>query len=202
MKAVTWQGKRDVRVDTVPDPKIIEPTDAIVRVTSSGICGSDLHLYETLGSSCVSRACSPSARRRRYAARARARHCWATRSSTGRSPAARPSTCGCRIDRLGALLAAIATARRGGTISLSGVYGGMVDPLPMMELFDKQIQLRMGQANVRRWIDDILPLVTGDGDPLGTEDFTTHTLPLADAPHGYEIFQRKQDGAIKVLLRP
>src|SRR5215211_2364001 len=48
MKAVTWHGKRDVRVDTVPDPRIERPTDAIVRITSSGICGSDLHLYEVL----------------------------------------------------------------------------------------------------------------------------------------------------------
>ncbi len=49
MKAVTWHGKRDVRVETVPDPAIQAPTDAIIRVTSSGICGSDLHLYEVLG---------------------------------------------------------------------------------------------------------------------------------------------------------
>ncbi len=49
MKAVTWHGKRDVRVDTVPDPTIQEPTDAIIRVTSTGLCGSDLHLYEVLG---------------------------------------------------------------------------------------------------------------------------------------------------------
>src|SRR4051794_11943421 len=49
MKAVTWHGRRDVRVDDVPDPTIQEPTDAIVRVTSSAICGSDLHLYELFG---------------------------------------------------------------------------------------------------------------------------------------------------------
>src|SRR6195952_3216780 len=49
MKAVTWHGKRDIRVDTVPDPKIEDPTDAIVRITTTGICGSDLHLYEVLG---------------------------------------------------------------------------------------------------------------------------------------------------------
>src|SRR5437764_10314668 len=49
MKALTWHGRRDVRVDTVPDPSIEQPTDAIIRVTSSGICGSDLHLYEVLG---------------------------------------------------------------------------------------------------------------------------------------------------------
>jgi threonine dehydrogenase-like Zn-dependent dehydrogenase len=106
------------------------------------------------------------------------------------------------MDRLSVLHAAIDTVRRGGTISLSGVYGGMVDPLPMMELFDKQIQLRMGQANVKRWVDDILPLLTGDGDPLGVEDLATHRLPLERAPHAYEIFQRKQDGAVKILLAP
>ena len=92
--------------------------------------------------------------------------------------------------------------RRGGTISLSGVYGGAADPMPMMDLFDKQIQLRMGQANVHRWIDDLLPLVSGDDDPLGLDDFTTHTLPLEDAPKAYEMFQKKQDGAIKVLFQP
>jgi threonine dehydrogenase-like Zn-dependent dehydrogenase len=106
------------------------------------------------------------------------------------------------IDRLSVLHAAVDTVRRGGTISLSGVYGGMVDPMPMMDLFDKQIQLRMGQANVKRWIDDILPLVQEDSDPLGVEDLATHKVPLDQAPHAYEIFQKKQDGAIKVLLQP
>src|SRR5918912_2302999 len=48
MKAVAWHGRRDVRVDTVPDPSIEKPTDAIVRVTTTAICGSDLHLYEVL----------------------------------------------------------------------------------------------------------------------------------------------------------
>jgi threonine dehydrogenase-like Zn-dependent dehydrogenase len=100
------------------------------------------------------------------------------------------------------LYAAIDTVRRGGTISLSGVYGGMVDPLPMMDLFDKQIQLRMGQANVKRWIDDIMPLLQGDEDPLDVEGLATHKVPLDQAPHAYEMFQKKQDGAIKVLLLP
>jgi threonine dehydrogenase-like Zn-dependent dehydrogenase len=97
---------------------------------------------------------------------------------------------------------AIASVRRGGTVSLSGVYGGMADPMPMMDLFDKQIQLRMGQANVKRWIDDLLPLVSADDDPLGTEQLVTHRLPLDEAPHAYEIFQKKQDGAIKIVLQP
>ena len=105
-------------------------------------------------------------------------------------------------DRLSALYLAIDTVRRGGTISLIGIYGGMADPLPMLTLFDKQIQLRMGQANVKRWAPEIMPLLSGDGDPLGVEGFATHTMPLAEGPRGYEIFQKKQDGAIKVLLRP
>jgi threonine dehydrogenase-like Zn-dependent dehydrogenase len=106
------------------------------------------------------------------------------------------------VDRLSVLHTAIDAVRRGGTISLSGVYGGMADPMPMMDLFDKQIQLRMGQANVKRWIDDLMPLVLDEADPLGVEDLATHKLPLDEAPHAYEIFQRKEDGAIKILLQP
>jgi threonine dehydrogenase-like Zn-dependent dehydrogenase len=105
------------------------------------------------------------------------------------------------VDRLAALTDAIHSVRRGGTLSISGVYGGALDPLPMMELFDKGIQIRMGQAHVRRWTDRIMPLLL-DGDPLGTEDFATHRLPLEQAPHGYEIFQRKEEGAVKVVLAP
>jgi threonine dehydrogenase-like Zn-dependent dehydrogenase len=105
------------------------------------------------------------------------------------------------VDRLSVLHAAIDVVRRGGTISLSGVYGGMVDPMPMMDLFDKQIQLRMGQANVKRWIDEILPLLSEE-DPLDVEGLATHKMPLSEAPHAYEIFQKKQDGAIKILLQP
>ncbi len=106
------------------------------------------------------------------------------------------------VDRLSALYAAIDIVRRGGTISLIGVYGGMADPMPMLTLFDKQIQLRMGQANVKRWVPEILPLLTGDDDPLGVDTFATHRLPLSEAAHGYDIFQKKQDGAMKVVLTP
>lgn len=105
------------------------------------------------------------------------------------------------VDRLNALYTAIDVVRRGGTISLIGVYGGMSDPMPMMTLFDKQIRLRMGQANVLRWVPEILPLLTND-DPLGVDTFATHRLPLSDAPHAYDIFQRKQDGAVKVVFTP
>ena len=105
------------------------------------------------------------------------------------------------IDRLDAVYTAIDTVRRGGTVSLIGVYGGMADPLPLMTMFDKQIQVRMGQANVKRWVDDIMPLLTDD-DPLGVDTFATHTVPLEQAPHAYDIFQKKQDGAVKVILQP
>jgi threonine dehydrogenase-like Zn-dependent dehydrogenase len=106
------------------------------------------------------------------------------------------------VDRLGALLSAIDTVRRGGTVSISGVYGGAADPMPMMQLFDKQIQIRMGQANVKRWVDDLLPHVIDDSDPLSVMDLATHKLPLEQAPHGYDIFQKKADDCIKVLFEP
>jgi threonine dehydrogenase-like Zn-dependent dehydrogenase len=105
------------------------------------------------------------------------------------------------IDRLNALYLAIDLVRRGGTISISGVYGGQLDPLPLFQIFDKQIQVRMGQANVRAHIDDLLPLVL-DGDPLGVDTFATHHVPLAEAPQAYETFQKKEDGAVKFVLQP
>ena len=114
---------------------------------------------------------------------------------------ARPVIQKAGVDRLAALLSAIDIVRRGGTISLSGVYGGAADPLPMFQLFDKQVQLRMGQANVKRWVDDILPLLTDD-DPLGVDSFATHHVPLAEAPDAYKMFQEKRDGAVKVVFRP
>lgn len=393
MKAVTWQGKRDVRVETVPDPEIQQPTDAIIEITSTNICGSDLHLYEVLGAfmnpgdilghepmgivadvgsavtdlavgdrvvipfqiSCghcfmcdrqLYTQCETTQVRDQgmgaalfgyselygqvpggqaellrvpqaqfthikvpdgppdsrfvylsdvlptawqavvYAnipdggsvtvlglgpigdmaariaahlghqviavdlvpdrlARANSRGLQTVdlngidgslgdviRDMTGGrgtdsvidavgmeahgSPIARfaqqltgvlpdalakPMMQKAGVDRLAALYDAIDVVRRGGTISLIGVYGGMADPLPMLTLFDKQVQLRMGQANVKKWVDDIMPLLT-DADPLGVDGFATHTMPLAEAPHAYDIFQKKHDGAVKIVLQP
>ena len=393
MKAVTWHGRRDVRVDTVPDPRIEQPTDAIIEVTSTNICGSDLHLYEVLGAfmnegdilghepmgivrevgsevgdlavgdrvvipfqiSCGScfmcdkqlyTQCETTQVREQgmgaalfgyselygsvpggqsellrvpqaqfthikvpdgppdsrfvylsdvlptawqsvaYAdipdggsvtvlglgpigdmaariaahlgydviavdlvperlARAEARGIRTVdlrALDTGVGDAIRELTAGrgtdsvidavgmeahgspvaqaaqrltgllpdavakkilqtAGVDRLDALHSAIDIVRRGGTISLIGVYGGMADPMPMLTLFDKQVQLRMGQANVKKWVDDIMPLLT-DEDPLGVDTFASHTLPLDDAPHAYDIFQKKQDGAVKMVLKP
>ncbi|MGK5545949.1 zinc-dependent alcohol dehydrogenase [Streptomyces sp. URMC 127] len=394
MRALTWQGRRDVRVETVPDPRLEEPTDVIVRITSTGICGSDLHLYELLGPyldpgdilghepmgvveeagrevtslapgdrvvvpfnvSCGScfmcgqglqsqcettqvRAYGKGAALFGYSkmygqvpggqaellrvpfadtlpvkvphgppderfvylsdvlptawqaveyaavppggtvavvglgpigdmaarialhrgaervigvdlvperlARASARGvtvldvgelgkelAGAVRELTGgRGPDAVIEAVGMEahgapvakaahqfvgmlpdalaerlmervgVDRLAALYSAIEMVRRGGTISVAGVYGGMADPMPLMTMFDKQVQLRMGQANVRRWSDAILPLLN-DEDPLGVEGFATHTLPLEEGPQAYKTFQAKEDGMVKVLLTP
>ena len=106
------------------------------------------------------------------------------------------------VDRLDALHVAVKAVRRGGTVSVSGVYGGEIDPMPMMEMFDRGVQLRMGQAHVKRWIDDLMPLVGDGSDPLGVTSFATHHLSLEQAPHGYEIFRNKADGCIKVVLQP
>jgi len=106
------------------------------------------------------------------------------------------------VDRLSALHTALDAVRRGGTVSLSGVYGGEASPMPLMSMFDKQIQLRMGQCNVRRWTEDLLPLVEDDADPLGVMDLVTHEVSLSEAPAMYEMFQKKQDGCIKVVLKP
>ena len=391
MKAVTWHGKRDVRVDTVPDPSILEPTDAIVRVTSSAICGSDLHLYELFGpfmdagdilghepmgivvevgslvtkikpgdrvvvpfniscgecfmcqnglqSQCettqvreydsgaallgytklygqvpggqaeylrvrladyntipvgsdlpderylflsdilptawqgvkytnareggtiavmglgpvgqfatrVARhlgyevlAVDPVPERRAMAERhgietfdltdtiaaelkerTMGRGADAVVDAVGMEAHGNPvaafaqaavgllpdavarkamDTAG--IDRLAAIHASIDAVRRGGTVSLSGVYAGEADMLPMKTMFDKQISLRMGQCNVKSWIDDLLPLVEDPSDPLGVTDLVTHTVSIDEAPALYETFQKKEDGCIKVVLKP
>jgi threonine dehydrogenase-like Zn-dependent dehydrogenase len=392
MKAVTWHGQRDVRVDDVPDPGIQEPTDVVVRVSSTGICGSDLHLYEVLGPyldegdilghepmgtveatgpevtelapgdrvvvpfniSCgtcwmceqgLQSQCETTQNRRRgtgaslfgfsklygqipggqaeylrvpfgntlpvkvphgppddrfvylsdvlptswqaveYAAVPeggsllvlglgpigdmcvrmalhrgtenviavdkvperldRARACGARvlnldeygkaipdevrRLTDGRGADAVIEAVGMEahgaavthgvqhlagklpagvgekvmeragVDSMTAFRIAVDAVRRGGTVSLIGLYGGAIDPVPMATLFDKQIQLRMGQANVRHWVDDLLPLLT-DEDPLGVDDFATHRLPLEEAPRAYADFQAKQDGMVKTLL--
>ncbi|MET8862164.1 zinc-dependent alcohol dehydrogenase [Nonomuraea sp. NPDC004580] len=393
MKAVTWHGKRDVRVEEVPDPAIKEPNDAVIRVTSTGICGSDLHLYEVLGPfmtegdilghesmgvveevgsaittlkpgdrvvipfniSCghchmcglelyaqcettqvreqgmgaalfgytklygqvpggqaeylrvpeaqfgpikvpdgppderfvylsdvlptawqavayagipeggsvtvfglgpIGQMCARIARhlghrvlavdgitarlelarrhgievidasevtdvpgevRERTSGRGTDSVIDAVGMEAHGSPAAKlaqtltgllpdavaaPLMANAGVDRLNALNQAIETVRRGGVISITGVYGGMTDPLPMLRLFDKGVTLRMGQAHVKRWVSPLMPLVTDDSDPLGVMDLATHRMPLEQAPQAYEMFQKKADGAVKILLKP
>ena len=106
------------------------------------------------------------------------------------------------VDRTAALATAFEAVRRGGTVSVAGVYGGAATPMNLMQMFDKQVTVRMGQANVRRWTDTLLELVSGTEDPLGVLDLRTHRVPLEHAPQMYETFQRKEDGCIKVVLDP
>jgi threonine dehydrogenase-like Zn-dependent dehydrogenase len=106
------------------------------------------------------------------------------------------------VDRTAALVTSFASVRRGGTVSLAGVYGGAKDPINLMSLFDRQVTIRMGQANVRRWSAELLALLDQPMDVLGVDDFATHHLRLDDAPHAYDLFATKQDGCIKVVLRP
>ncbi|MBA3780375.1 MAG: glutathione-dependent formaldehyde dehydrogenase [Nocardioides sp.] len=115
---------------------------------------------------------------------------------------AKPAIDKLSVDRAAALIAAIKAVRRGGTVSVSGVYGGEVEPLPMMEMFDRGISMRMGQCHVKRWTDDILAVLEQDEDVLGVESLATHRLPLSEAPAAYEMFQKKEDGCIKVVLKP
>ena len=117
-------------------------------------------------------------------------------------PVARKAMETAGVDRLTVLHACIDSVRRGGTVSLSGVYGGTASPMPLLTMFDKQIQTRMGQCNVRRWTDELLPIVEDPSDPLGVMDLKTHEMPLTEAPNAYKIFQKKQDGCIKVVLKP
>jgi threonine dehydrogenase-like Zn-dependent dehydrogenase len=116
--------------------------------------------------------------------------------------AAKPMIDRMGIDRLDALTTAIKAVRRGGTVSVSGVYGGEVDPMPLMEMFDRGITMRLGQCHVKRWIDEIVPVVMQDGDVLGLETLATHRPSLEEAPAAYEMFQQKADGCIKVVLKP
>ena len=122
----------------------------------------------------------------------------------GRLPdlVAKPVTDRLAVDRLKALTDAIKSVRRGGTVSVSGVYGGEVDPMPLMEMFDRGITMRLGQCHVKRWTDDIIKLLEKDEDVLGVESFATPRLPLDEAPAAYEMFQKKKDGCIKVVLKP
>ena len=106
------------------------------------------------------------------------------------------------VDRTSALNSALDLAARGGTVSLSGIYGGMATPVPMLTIFDKQLTITAGQCNVRHWDQELIPYVEDPADPFGVTDLVTHRLPLDQAPEAYEMFQKKQDGCIKVVLKP
>jgi threonine dehydrogenase-like Zn-dependent dehydrogenase len=104
-------------------------------------------------------------------------------------------------DRFAALHASLASCRRGGNVSVVGVYAMWMLNFPIGDLFDKQISLRWGQANVKRWIPDIHELLK-NGDPLDAAGLPTHVVPLEEAPKWYDAFKKKEDGVIKVVFRP
>lgn len=118
------------------------------------------------------------------------------------SALAKPMLLKAGVDRLTALHLGIDAVRRGGTLSVVGVYGGNADPMPMMTVFDKQLTVRFGQANVQHWLDDLVPLAEADEDPLGLEDFATHRAPLEQAGEMYDLFKEKAEGCVKVVLKP
>ncbi|GGK98868.1 alcohol dehydrogenase catalytic domain-containing protein [Nocardia jinanensis] len=193
------RGSRVIGVDLVPErldrvaARGIETID--LRVAGDGLADAIRDRTDGRGTDAVIEAVGMEAHGSPVAASAQ------RAASYLPSRVARPAMDTVSVDRLAALNAAIDIVRRGGTLSIVGVYGGMMDPLPMRILFDKQIQLRMGQANVKRWADDIMPLLD-DSDPLGVDSFATHRLPLSSAPDAYRMFQTKDDGAIKVVLDP
>ena len=117
-------------------------------------------------------------------------------------PIGRPMMDHAGIDRTAALMSAIDGVRRSGTVSLSGVYGGNANPMPMLKMFDKGIRLAMGQCHVRQWTDEIADILFQDEDVMGVEQLATHRLGLSQAAEAYEMFQKKQDGCIKVVLDP
>ena len=106
------------------------------------------------------------------------------------------------VDRLAALYAAIERVRRGGTVSISGVYGGAADPMPMMQLFDKQMQLRMGQANVRAWTTTSCRSSSTTRTHLAPSPSPPIGCRSSEAPEAYAKFRDKEDGMIKVVFTP
>lgn len=105
------------------------------------------------------------------------------------------------VDKMAALVTSIKLVRRGGVVSVLGVYGGEVDPLPLLEMVDRGIGMRFGQCHVRRWTDEVIKVLSRDDDALGVESLPTHILPLEEAPDAYEMFQKKKDGCVKVVLK-
>jgi S-(hydroxymethyl)glutathione dehydrogenase/alcohol dehydrogenase len=95
---------------------------------------------------------------------------------------------------------AFRAVRRMGTVSIMGVYGSPYDNFPLHRIFDKGITLKMGQAPVLNYIDKLIGLVKNEKVVL--DDIITHTIPLSEVSHGYEIFQKKEDDCVKVVLKP
>jgi len=95
---------------------------------------------------------------------------------------------------------AFQAVRRSGTVTIVGVYGSTYDNFPMHRIFDKGISIKQGQAPVINYVDKLLNLVS-EGKVI-LDDIITHTLPLSEAAKGYEMFDKKMDDCVKVVLKP
>jgi threonine dehydrogenase-like Zn-dependent dehydrogenase len=99
-----------------------------------------------------------------------------------------------------ALRQAITSCRSGGVVSVIGVYGGFIDKFPVGSWMNRSLVLRTGQCHVQRYLEPLLGRI--ERGEIDASRIITHTLPLSEAPHGYEIFKHKEDGCEKVVLKP
>jgi threonine dehydrogenase-like Zn-dependent dehydrogenase len=196
MKAVCYYGTEDIRVERVPDPQLLNPRDAIVKITATAICGSDLHSYggyiptmkqgDILGHEFMGVY-----RRRRLEAHGTTLDAWYDRAKKSLYLA---------TDRPHALRQAISACRKGGTVSIPGVYGGWLDKFPLGAAFAKGLTLKMGQTHMHKYLPGLLGRVErGEIDP---SFIITHRVTLDDAPRMYHTFREKSDDFIKVVMRP
>jgi len=103
-------------------------------------------------------------------------------------------------ERPAALRQAILCCRKGGTVSIPGVYGGFADKIPLGALMNKGLTIKTGQTHVHRFVPELLDLIRkGRIDPSFV---VTHRVPLTEAPRAYEMFREKRDGCVKVVLDP
>jgi threonine dehydrogenase-like Zn-dependent dehydrogenase len=105
-----------------------------------------------------------------------------------------------QIDRVHVIRQAIQACRKGGTLSIPGVYGGFIDKVNFGAAFAKGLQLRMGQTHVHKYLPELLGLI--NEGKIKPEEIITHRLTLEDAPEAYEIFAQKEDECIKVVMKP
>src|SRR6202012_4303361 len=107
---------------------------------------------------------------------------------------------GIGTDRIHALRDCLRNVRAGGTVSLSGVYGGFLNMLPLGAAFQKGVTIRMGQCNVLNYMDKLMAMI--QGGKIDPSFVITHRVSLEDGPKMYDIFKDKKDGCVKVLMKP
>lgn len=105
-----------------------------------------------------------------------------------------------QVGSIKALKLAISAVRRGGVVTVVGVYGVPYDNFPLGQIFDKGISMRFGQAPAQKYLDELMTWV--EAGKIKLDDIITHRLPLSEAPHAYEIFNEKKDDCVKVVLQP